>query len=222
MPKLLPKEQDLRTSTLQRLRSKYLIGSTMLALPLSLGRGRWWRAGKIFAQAFYLVGVVTAVAAVAPGQGLLQAPGCSRPAAAQHQYPGHNAARGLLHGQPALESALAPVYKRLHSIAFESFGLLSLGLFRAQPGQGWRGLHRSFLSIWQCSCARRPWRAQCCVASCARPAAAPPARTAPLWPRPPAQSAPGSRTLCIDIWRAHPASRCAGCAHCHSGRRNVA
>ena len=166
------------------------------------------------------VGKVPAMPLVATGQGLPQAPGCGRVAAAGH--PGHDASAGALNGQPQPHFALFAGHKGPHLVEFKGLPFPALGLFRPQAGQGRAGGQRFFLSAWPPSCAKRRSRARCCVGSCARRVAVQPVRSAGPAPPPLARSGLGGHTPCSGTWRGPGYYHCAGYVHCRRRRRGVA
>ena len=74
------------------------------------------------------VGEVSALAAVAFGQGLPQVPGRGRVALAQH--PSHDAPAGALDGQPKPDLAPLAADKRPHLVQLKRLPAPALGLFR--------------------------------------------------------------------------------------------
>ncbi len=189
-------------------------------LAFAFGAGSVLVAGQHLGVGFPFGRKVPATSAIAREQVLPAA--ARRGFAPTAQRPGHDAAAGPFNGQPEPDFTLFAAHKGPQLIQFEYFPALFLRLFRAQTWQ-WRATGLGFfLSVWQCSCAKRPWRARCCVGSCARPAACLPAHTARPWPRQRAQTAPGNGRLYIDSGRGPDYGHCAEFGRCHIWRRCVA
>ena len=115
------------------------------------------------------VGEVPTVAAVVPGQGLPQAPGRSRVAAAQHL--GHDAPAGAPDSQPEPDFAPPLAHKRPHFVQLKRLPFAVLSFFRPQAGQGRARRLRFFLPVCPPSSRTCRWPARCYAASCTRPVA---------------------------------------------------
>ena len=124
---------------------------------------------------------------------------------------------GGVHGQRFAEGAgfaLFVAHEAPQLIQFQDFPFFMLCLFRPPPGRGRRGGRRFFLAAWQSSSALRPSRGQCCAANYVPPAGPRPGRTAPLWPRQRARTAPASHRLCTGSAHGRRCDRCGEFPRC--------
>ena len=129
----LLKEQDLRTSTPQRLRKEQLMASTMLVWPsplaLTPGTEPVLPARQHLGVGFPLVGKIPAVAVIPAGQRLPEL--AQRGFAPAAQRPAHDAPPGAFDRKPQPDLALFVAHEAPALIEFQDFPFLARRLFRA-------------------------------------------------------------------------------------------
>ena len=137
-------------------------------------------AGQNTDVAFPQVGEIPAARPTPVGGQLPpQAPG--RGPATVTKYPGHDAPAFAFDGQPVPHVVLPGIHRCTHLVQFQRRPPFLSPLLGPQARPAGSDRQGFFLAARQSCAARRRLSAQCGAASCARPAAGLPARTAPLW-----------------------------------------